>query len=57
MTLIQNAEISQNEWAERCQCWQKKSENEPKRKRREKESRGLILTGHEISISVHRGLY
>ena len=55
-TIIQNQSFGQNEWAGRCEYWQKKSEiRSEKRKRREKETQPLILTGHGISITVHRG--
>jgi len=55
-TLVLDQQLGQNEWAERCEYWQKKSEIRPeKRKRREKETQPLILTGHGISITVNRG--
>jgi len=45
-----------DEWAERCEYWNKKSElGTPKRKRREKQSRPLILTGYGLSIRVDKG--
>lgn len=54
--LIPEPQSTSNEWAERCGYWQRKSDERPnKRKRREKETRGLILAGHGISIAVHRG--
>lgn len=55
-TLIHEPQGTANEWAERCLFWQQKADQRPaKRKRREKESLPLILAGHGISISVHRG--
>ena len=54
--LIPEPQKGSIEWAERCDYWQRKADERPnKRKRREKETRGLILAGHGISISVHRG--
>ena len=55
-TQSRTLEIETSEWAERCDYWQRKLEFRPeKRKRREKESRPLILAGHGISISVDKG--
>lgn len=54
-TFIRNSGNNENEWSARCQYWQLKSELPSKRKRRERETRGLILAGHGISISVNRG--
>jgi CRISPR-associated protein Cas1 len=45
-----------NEWAERCIYWNNFSEaNKPKRKRREKQSQPLVLTGHGLSLRVDKG--
>ncbi|MDX2221682.1 MAG: CRISPR-associated endonuclease Cas1 [Rhodospirillaceae bacterium] len=55
-TLPANPEIATHEWAERCGYWRKSlSENAPKRKRRERQDRPMILAGHGISISVDKG--
>ncbi len=55
-TLIQEPQEPANEWADRCQYWRQIADQRPdKRKRRQKETRALILAGHGISISVHRG--
>ena len=44
-----------SEWAERCGYWLKALETgKPKRKRREKETRPLILNGHGLSVSVDK---
>lgn len=54
--LIPQLENASDEWADRCQHWRQLADQRPdKRKRRQKETRPLILAGHGISISVHRG--
>ena len=55
-TLTRESENDGSEWAERCSYWLKALETgQPKRKRREKETRPLILNGHGLSISVDKG--
>jgi len=54
-TLIPEPQEAGNEWADRCQYWRQIADQRPdKRKRRQRETRPLILAGHGISISVHR---
>ena len=44
-----------SEWAERCGYWLKALEaGKPRRKRRQKENRPLILNGHGLSVSVDK---
>lgn len=48
--------IEPDEWAERCQYWQAAHEASiPIRKRRERQTAPLILTGNGLSIRVNRG--
>ena len=45
-----------DEWAERCRYWREISrELIPRRRRREKQTRPLILAGHGISMRVDKG--
>lgn len=49
-------ETQSNEWAERSQYWLESiRKHTPKRKRRERQSNPLILTGHGISLKVDKG--
>lgn len=49
-------ESGSDEWAERCRYWLDQLAAEtPTRKRRERESRPLILTGHGVSMRVDKG--
>ena len=47
--------LAQSDWAERCQFWIAESEQKASRRRRERETRPLVLTGHGVSIRVDKG--
>lgn len=50
-----NRSSDQDGWAERCIYWNKLSNTDkPKRKRREKQSRPMVLTGHGLSSASTR---
>ena len=54
--LLNESESEPHEWADRCEYWLKALEaGKPKRKRREKESRPLVLNGNGMSIVVDKG--
>ncbi|KAA5805337.1 CRISPR-associated endonuclease Cas1 [Alkalicaulis satelles] len=53
---LQESRADGDEWLERCQYWQAAHDAAmPTRKRRERQSAPLILTGHGLSIRVDRG--
>lgn len=55
---VQNSQESQADstWPQRCQYWRTAFQaSVPTRKRREKQSQPLILTGHGLSIRVDKG--
>jgi len=58
VTMLAQSEVNKvkiDEWAERCEHWNEKAQLEaPKRKRREKQSAPLVLTGHGLSIRVDK---
>lgn len=49
-----HAKAIPNEWAERCEYWLTKSESGVKRKRRERRTEPLVLTGHGLSVRVDK---
>lgn len=52
----ENDNVNKDEWPERCAYWDKLAQLEiPARKRREKQSQPLILTGYGLSIRVDNG--
>ena len=52
----ENDNVNKDEWPERCAYWDKLVQLEiPARKRRERQSQPLILTGHGLSLGVDKG--
>ncbi|MBI76057.1 MAG: CRISPR-associated endonuclease Cas1 [Oceanicaulis sp.] len=53
---LAESEAIEDDWAARCRLWQSEYEaSVPKRKRRERRTHPLILTGNGISMRVDRG--
>ncbi|MFT3723031.1 MAG: CRISPR-associated endonuclease Cas1 [Hyphomonadaceae bacterium] len=44
-----------DQWADRCRYWAEKADGTPPRKRRERRTEPLVLTGHGLSLRVDRG--
>lgn len=54
--MLDDVQTEANEWLERCEYWEAAYQASiPKRKRRERRSAPLILTGNGLSIRVDRG--
>lgn len=49
------SETLTREWPDRCHHWAKKIDATPTRKRRERRTQPLVLTGHGLSLNVHKG--
>ena len=44
-----------SDWADRCRFWAAKADATPTRKRRERRTEPLVLTGHGLSVRVDKG--
>jgi CRISPR-associated protein Cas1 len=55
LSVAQPFETSEDNWADRCRYWAVKADETPARKRRERRTEPLILTGHGLAIRVDKG--
>ena len=46
---------SSDDWADRCRYWAAKADAPPPRKRRQRRTEPLVLTGHGLSVKVDKG--
>jgi len=52
---MDSAQISGAKWQDRCSFWMGESETRLSRRRRERETNPLVLTGHGLSLRVDKG--
>ena len=54
-TILTAAYAPENEWADRCRYWAAKANATPTRKRRERRTEPLVVSGHGLAVRVDKG--